>query len=260
MTKTIAVSTNKGGVLKTSLTTNLAGVLARQDKKVLIIDVDNQGNSSIAFGINPDTYDTSIYDVFVDKDVSFEEAIVTASDNIDIAISNDDMTFLEYEVFTNSNLYTNIFDFLQDKLTKKVKNNYDYIFIDTPPNLGLATSNALRIADSLLIPFQPETYSLRSLVKTLNFYNDFKERHNPSLEVEAIVPTLVDARTTLHSQLLQDCRKYAAQNDLYVTDNVIPRSIRFSNSVAYGDGPATLKEKLNKTVNSYFKLIEELNY
>lgn len=254
-TKVWAVSTNKGGVLKTTITTNLAGALSK-NSKVLIVDTDNQGNASLTFGKNPDSLQTTLYDVLVDG-VDPSKAIFNAHPNIDILGSNDDMTFYEFDVLTNREKYTQPFSLLKSALTK-VQDRYDYILVDTPPNLGLVSGMVLSYADGVLIPFQPESYSMRSLVKILKAMDDFKKKHNPKLSVLGVLPTLVDQRTVLHSQVLQECRSFCAQQGIRMFDTVIPRSVRFASSVAYERLPATLTESNNPVVGNYFELLEEV--
>ncbi|MGG3737233.1 ParA family protein [Aeribacillus pallidus] len=257
MGKVIAVSTNKGGVLKTSITTNLAGVYALQGKKVLIIDTDNQGNAALSFGKNPDNFNTTIYDVLVDG-IPPEYSIQNVYENIDILPANDDMAFFEFDVLTKVEQYPQPF-MLMTKRLDKIVSDYDVILIDTPPNLGLTQGNVLCFADEVLIPFQPENYSMRSLVKILNAIDEFRERYNPSLSVLGIVATLVDKRTHLHSQVLQECRAYCMNNQITMFDTIIPRTVRFAASVAYEGLPATLTDKNNPLVTSYFELVKEMD-
>lgn len=251
----LAVSTNKGGVLKTSITTNLAGVLS-QNKKVLIVDTDNQGNVLLSFGKNPDQMETTLYDVLVDG-VDPREAIINVHENINVLPSNDEMSFLEFDVLTNKKNYPNPFGLLNNAL-KSIEKDYDYILIDSPPTLGLIQGNVLAFADKVLIPFQPESYSMRSLTKILKAINDFKVKLNPDLEVAGVVATLVDQRTTLHNQVLQECRRYCLENDIKMLDTIIPKSVRFAASVAYDRKPATLTEKNNPIVANYFELLREV--
>jgi len=254
----IAISTNKGGVLKTSLTTNLAGVLSSEGSRVLIIDTDNQGNVALSFGMNPDNIELSIYDVLVDG-LDPTEAIKNVHESIDILPANDDMSFFEFDVLSDSGKYSRPFSMLKKAFEKVDLNKWDYILLDSPPTLGLTQGNVLSFAHKVLIPFQPESYSMRSLTKILNAINDFKESHNPGLEVLGVIPTLVDSRTTLHTEVLQECRKYAYKNDIKVFDTVIPRSVRFANSVAFERKPATLTEgKKNPLVKSYWNLYKEV--
>ncbi|MBM7717189.1 chromosome partitioning protein [Bacillus thermophilus] len=257
MTRVIAVSTNKGGVLKTSITTNLAGVYSLEGKKVLIIDTDNQGNAALSFGLNPDNFDSTIYDVLVDG-LPPNQAIVNAYENIDLMPCNDDMAFFEFDILTKINQYPQPFQLMRKHL-EPILSNYDVVLIDTPPNLGLTQGNVLSFADHVLIPFQPESYSMRSLVKILKAIDDFKERFNQGLSVLGVVATLVDRRTYLHSQILQECRAYCINNGITLFDTIIPRTVRFASSVAMDGLPATLTDRNNPLIASYFELAKEMD-
>lgn len=255
--KVIAVSTNKGGTLKTSLTCNIAGVLSK-DKKILIVDADNQGNAALTFGKNPDKYQLTLYDVLVDG-LDTKKAIYNIYENIDLLPSNDEMAFFEFEVLTKNTKkgFSHVFTLLRNAL-ESVLRDYDYILIDSPPNLGLTQGNVLTAADEVLIPFQPENYSMRSLTKIIKSINDFKTLQNPNLSIMGVVATLVKSGTVLHSQTLQECRKYCQEHSLIMYDTVIPVSIRFASSVAFDRLPAVLSDKGNVLVASYFELVKEI--
>ena len=255
MTRIIAISTNKGGVLKTSLTTNLAGVLSKTNR-ILIVDTDNQGNAALSFGKNPDQFERTIYDVLLEG-IDPKKAICNVYENIDILPANDDMAFFEFDVLTEVDRYPEPFGLLKNAL-EPIQDDYDFILIDTPPNLGLTQGNVLTFADEVLIPFQPESYSMRSLVKILKSIDDFRDRYNPGLSVLGVVGTLVDTRTVLHSQVLQECRAYCFNNSIRMFDTIIPRTVRFASSVAYEGLPATLTDKNNALVASYFELAKEM--
>lgn len=258
MVRKIAISTNKGGVLKTSISTNLAGVLSKKGKKVLIIDTDNQGNVLLSFGINPDNLDNTIYDALI-GDKNIRECILRdVYENIDILPSNDDMAFFEFDILTNMKVYPSPFNLLSSKL-KEIEKLYDYIIIDTPPNLGLTQGNALTYVNEVIIPFQPENYSMRSLVKILSSIDSFRQDHNKSLEVLGVIATLVDQRTVLHSEILQSCRQYCYENNIKMFDCVIPRTIRYASSIAYENLPATLTEKNDNLISAYVELMNEIN-
>ncbi|MBH0167164.1 ParA family protein [Fictibacillus sp. 7GRE50] len=257
MEKVIAVSTNKGGVLKTSITTNLAGVLAREGKKVLIIDTDNQGNAAITFGKNPDNYEVTLYDVLLDG-IHPNKAIQNLYENIDILPSNDDMGFFEFDVVSQLNKYNDPLNLLKIAIDL-IKENYDVIIIDCPPNLGLVLGNVLKVSNEVVIPFQPEVYSMRSLQKILKQISDFKVQHNPSLKVSGVIGTLVDGRSSLHSQILQECRRFCFEKDITMFETIIPKSVRFANAVAYEKLPAILVEnRTNNLINAYYDLYEEV--
>lgn len=255
MARVMAISTNKGGVLKTSLTTNMAGVLCKE-KRVLIVDTDNQGNCLLTFGKNPDAVETTLYDVIAEG-APAESAIINVHPNIDILPSNDDMSFLEFQVLSNPSKYSTPFKMLKYAL-QTVKNQYDVILVDTPPNVGLITGNVLSFVDEVIIPFQPETYSRRSLIKMVNAIKDFKKQHNPKLSILGIVGTLVDYRTNVHSDVMEECRKYCQENNLHLFNSYIPRTIRFASAVAYDRLPATLVDANQPIVKRYFEFIQEV--
>jgi chromosome partitioning protein len=256
MNKIISVSTQKGGVLKSSIVSNLAGLLATSGKKVLIIDTDAQANIALSFGLNPDSFNTTLYDVLIDR-IPPEYAIQNVYKDIDLLSSGEDMTFFEFDVLTNIKKYPQPFRIMKETLSS-LYNKYDIILVDTPPNLGLVQGNVLSYAESVLIPFQPEGYSMRSLVKILDAIHNFRDQHNPNLEVLGVVGTLVDSRTTLHSQVLQQCRAYCIENGIRMFETVIPRSVRFAASVAYDRKPATLSDPKHPLVQSYSGLLQEL--
>src|SRR5699024_7779228 len=251
------ISSNKGGTGKSSLVSNISSVIAEnQGKKILIIDTDGQGNLSIAFGLNPSDYENTTYDVLV-KGTDIKDCLVKVTDNIDLLPSNDDMNILEFDILPKYQEYKRPFHLLYDKLSQ-IKNEYDYIFIDTPPSLGLVAGNVLVASDKVIIPFVPEMYSVRGLVKVINAVNDFKRRDNPNLEIAGVVGVMVDSRTNLHTDMLQQARRYCLENDIKMFDTIIPKSIRFANATAYQGKPAVLTESSHPMVKSYFKLTDEI--
>lgn len=255
MTGIWAVSTNKGGVLKTSITTNLSGLLSKEGK-VLIIDTDNQGNSSLSFGQNPDNFEHTLYDVLI-NDLPAKNAIYSLHNNIDILPSNDEMTFFDFDVLQNRDKYSNPFMLLKDAVND-LRNDYDFILVDTPPNIGLVTGNVLTLVDEVIIPFQPETYSQRSFIKILEAIESFKKNHNPNLSILGVICTLVDSRTSLHSEMITMLRRLCIEREIKCFDTVIPRSVRFANSVAYEGLPATLTGAKQPLVAAYNDLLDEI--
>lgn len=255
MGKVIAVSTNKGGALKTSIVTNLAGVLC-ENSRVLIVDTDGQGNTLIAFGVNPDDMKKNIYDVLVDG-VRAESVVKNVHRNIDILPANDDMYFLELDVLTKPKKYPRPLDLLKERLAG-IRELYDYILIDTSPNLGLMQGNVLSFADQVIIPFQTETFSMRSLVKMVKLIKDFKKDRNHKLEILGVVATLVDLRTVLHTQSLQECRKFCAENEIHMFETVITRTVRFATSFSFDRLPTTIADPKHPAAELYFNLYEEV--
>ncbi|WP_409276412.1 ParA family protein (plasmid) [Neobacillus sp. SCS-31] len=257
MSEVYAISMNKGGVGKTSLVTNLAGAITRVlKKKVLIIDTDGQGNTSIAFGLKPDAFENTVYDVLLgEKDP--KEAIVKVNELLDILPSNNDMNFLEFDILPNIQQYRQPFALLKNALAG-IRDSYDYIFIDTPPSMGLVAGNVLAASDKVIIPFVAEMFAVSGLVRVVGAINDFKAKENPSLEVAGIVGMMVDSRTTLHSEMLQQARRYCVENNLLMYETIIPKSIRFANSTAYEGKPATWTDYNNPIVSAYYELMKEV--
>jgi chromosome partitioning protein len=246
--KVICINNNKGGTLKTTTVTNLAGALALKKKKILIIDADNQSNVALSFGLNPDKLNTGLYDVLVEK-LDPKKAIIKAHKNIDILPSSTDLVGFDFTVINNP-LFPEPFKIMKQALDS-IKKDYDYIIVDTPPSLSLIVGNVFCFADEVLIPFTPEHYSMRSLIKVLETINDFKQEHAPRLKVLGVLPVMVDSRTTLHSEVLQETRKFCLENKIRMFDTIIPKSIRFASAVAYENKPAILSKK-GKEVGSYY--------
>lgn len=258
MGKVITVATEKGGVLKTTSTVSIAGVLTNLGHKVLIIDCDQQGNVAVSFGQNPDKLRTTIYDVMADGLEPHDPIIQVYKKKIDMIAANDELKFLEFDVLTNIKSYANPFGLLRPAV-EILRKEYDYVVIDTPPNLGLVTGNVLACVDELIIPFQPEPYSMRSLIKTIKGFKEFRDQHNPDLKILGVFGTLIDSRTALHASILQEARKYCKENGIHFFETVIPRSIRFANSVGYDKLPAVLTDKKHPIVKSFYELVDEIN-
>lgn len=177
---------------------------------------------------------------------------------IDVLVSNDDMVEFDFEVIGNSGKYSNPFYLLREKCQHIVK-QYDHIIIDSSPSMSLMIANVFSFPDvNVLIPMQCEQYSRRSLIKTLETIDRFKEKHNPSLNVLGIAPTLFDSRTNLHHEVLQDVRKYGDELNVEVYETVIPKSVRYASSVAYDRLPLTLSNPKHKTSLVYNELAKEL--
>lgn len=252
----ISVSMHKGGVGKTSLVSNLAGALTKKhNKRVLIIDTDGQGNSAIAFGIVPDSLENTIYDVFMGTRDP-KEVILSVDDNLHILPSNNDMNFIELDILPNLSKFTEPFKILKNTMDE-LREYYDFIFIDTPPSMGLIQSNVLTFADKVIIPYVPETFAVNGLIRIYKAINEFKEESNPELDIMGVVGMMVDSRTTLHSSMLQQARLHCIENDIHMFETVIPRSIRFASSTMVGK-PATWTDSNNHLVGAYFELLDEL--
>lgn len=251
----ICVNNNKGGVLKTTSVTNIAGVFALQGLKVLIVDCDNQSNVALSFGGNPDKYRTTLYDVLI-NDVPPEDAIVPVHKNIDILPSNDDLVDFEFDVIGNPKKYPEPFYLLKDALVH-LREKYDFILLDTPPSLSLMNGNVFSFADMVLIPYQPEPYSMRSLKNVVRTIARFKKEYNPNIEVLGVFRTLVQSNSNLHRDIIQETNRYAYENDIHIFETSIPRTVQFAGAVGYDQLPATLLKKKEKG-SLYFDLCKEI--
>ncbi|MEK4774501.1 ParA family protein [Bacillus cereus] len=253
----LAFVQNKGGVLKSSMTVNLAGLYAKQGKKVLIVDADQQGNSLLSFGKNPDKYRITLHDVLVHF-VPAREAIINVYKNIDVLPSNEMMSFLDFDILPHLDTYINPFLLLKVAL-KSVEEDYDVILFDSPPSSGLIQSNVICCTDQIIIPFQPEQYSVRSLIKIIDVIDQFKQKHNENLKIAGVVATLVQKNTKLHSTTIKQAKRFCEKEDVPFLNANIPRSITFANSIAYKNLPLTLAKKDNEFAFYYKNLFKELN-
>ena len=230
-----------------------------KNKKVLIVDTDGQGSSIEAFGFDPDNLKHTIYDVLIGQKRA-KDVIVKLDKNLDILPSNFDMNFFEFDILPEIEKYPFPTYFrLLEKALETIKNDYDYILIDTPPSMGLVQMNVLAIADKIIIPVVPETFSMKGLPRILKGINDFKKEQNPKLEIAGVVFTMVDYRTSLHSDFAPKIKQYCINSGIHYFESEIKKSIRFADATASEGKPATLtKYKKNEIVQSYFELTKEM--
>lgn len=255
MSNVYCICMNKGGVGKTTLTTNMAGVLASKNKKVLIIDTDGQGNSAISFGYKPSKFEHSIYDVFIGEK-SIDDVKVQVDGFVDLVPANEDMNFLEFDVLPKIKEYSRPFHLLK-KEVDKVKDDYDYVLIDTPPSMGLVLFNVLVASNNIMLPFVPEQYNVEGLTRVVDAIRKFKDTHNPELNISGVAGMMIDKRTILHSSMLDKARDYCERNNVHFFQTTIPRSIVFANANAYEIMPAVWNRK-GKAIQAYHDLVGEL--
>ena len=248
MGKVISVANQKGGVGKTTTTVNLATLIAKKGKKVLLIDTDPQGNATSGLGITKEL-EFSVYDILVGE-TSFEETVQeTAIKNLKVCPSNISLAGAEVELVSMMSREQR----LKVKLDE-VKEKYDYILIDCPPSLGLVTLNAFTASDSVLIPVQCEYFALEGLGQLLNTVNLVKKHLNKNLEIEGALLTMYDARTNLSNQVVKEVKKYF-EDKVYKT--VIPRNVRLSEAPSYGM-PISIYDPKSKGAKAYEKFTKEL--
>ena len=226
MAKIIAVSNQKGGTGKTTTTINLASALAVLEKKILIVDMDPQGNATSGVGINKNEIKESLYDVLIHR-ISISQGLVkTSFNNLDIIPCNINLTGAEIELVGVLSRETRL-----KKALDSIKDAYDFVFIDSPPSLGLLTLNALVAADSILVPIQCEFYALEGVSQLLNTIALVKEGLNPELHVEGVLMTMADFRTNLTNEVINEIKNYFKEK---VYKSIIPRNIRLSEAPSFG--------------------------
>jgi len=245
--KIISVANQKGGVGKTTTTVNLATILAKRGKKVLLIDADPQGNATSGLGLDKDI-DPSTYDILVNE-VELEEAMQdTIIKNLKVCPANMNLAGAEVELVSMMSR--------EQRLKEKVdiiKEKFDYVFIDCPPSLGLITLNAFTASNSVLIPVQCEYFALEGLGQLLNTINLVKKHLNKEIKIEGALLTMYDIRTNLSNQVVKEVKKYF-ENKVYKT--VIPRNVRLSEAPSYGM-PITEYDPRSKGAKSYIKFAKE---
>ncbi|MBE7440071.1 MAG: ParA family protein [Spirochaetales bacterium] len=226
MNRIIAVANQKGGVGKTTTCVNLCGYLARQGKKVLLVDIDPQGNASSGLGLATEDLERTIYHMLL-GDISAAEAIVSTNiAGLDILPANVHLSGIEVDMLGMEER-----EFLLKGHLAQVAARYDFVYIDCPPNLGILTLNALSAAQGVLITLQTEYYALEGLTQLMKVIQLVQQNLNPALRLEGVVLTMYDSRTALANQVTQDVRNHFQE---LVYESVIPRNVRLSEAPSFG--------------------------
>ncbi|MDU4697364.1 MULTISPECIES: ParA family protein [Paenibacillus] len=249
MSKIIAIANQKGGVGKTTTSVNLGAGLAAIGKKVLLIDIDPQGNTTSGVGINKADVANCIYDVLINE-VHPKEAIAhTEIENLHIIPATIQLAGAEIELVPTISREVRL-----KKSLQPIRHLYDYILIDCPPSLGILTINSLTAADSVLIPIQCEYYALEGLSQLLNTVRLVQKHLNTSLQIEGVLLTMFDARTNLGIQVIEEVKKYFQQK---VYKTVIPRNVRLSEAPSHGQSIITYDPR-SKGAEVYLELAKEV--
>ncbi len=248
MGKIISFTNKKGGVGKTTTAVNMAAYCAEFGKKVLLVDIDSQGNATTGLGFSKSALKKSVYNVLVEDEPVSQNILPTKVKLLDILPANVDLTGAEVDLVYKRSRERILKDALQ-----KVRDDYDYIFIDCPPSLGLLTINAWVASDSVIIPLQAEYYALEGVSQLMNTIAMVKQHLNPSLQIEGVVITLYDGRALISKQITVEIKKFF-KNKLY--EIIIPRNVRLAEAPSHGV-PVMLHDPKCVGARAYRALTEE---
>lgn len=249
MGRTIVIANQKGGVGKTTTAINLSASLAELGQKVLIIDMDPQGNTTSGVGVEKNEKEYTVYELLLGE-CSIEDGLVeSVCENLTVVPSNINLAAAEIELIGTENK-----EFILRDAVTSIKESYDYILIDCPPSLNVLTINAMCAADTVLVPIQCEYYALEGLSQLMHTIELVRERLNPNLEIEGVVFTMYDARTNLSLEVVENVKNNLDQN-IYKT--IIPRNVRLAEAPSYGM-PITKYDTKSSGAESYRMLAEEV--
>lgn len=248
MSKSIAVFNQKGGVGKTTTVVNLSACLASKGKRVLMIDIDPQGNTTSGIGVDKSSPIQTIYDVLINNIEAEKCVMETGVENLHIIPSSVQLAGAEIELTS-----LNQRELMLRECIDRIKDKYDIVFIDCPPSLGLLSINALSAVDSVLIPIQCEYYALEGVSQLMNTIKLVKKGLNPSLEIEGVVLSMFDGRNNLSIQVVEEVKKYF-KGKVYVT--MIPRNVRLAEAPSFGLSILQYDQK-SKGAEAYLELADE---
>ena len=246
----LAIANQKGGVGKTTTAVNLSAALADFGRRVLVVDLDPQGNATTGLGINPRELEASVYDVLM-RQLPLENVVEpTMVKNLFLCPATIDLAGAEIELVSAFSRELRL-----KKALEAVRQDYDYIMIDCPPSLGLLTVNALSAADSVVVPIQCEYYALEGLSQLYRNVNLIQSSLNEALTISHVVMTMYDARTNLAEQVVADVREYCGAT---VCTTIIPRNVRLSEAPSYGK-PITVFDPSSRGAIAYRELAKEVD-
>ena len=249
MAKFIAVANQKGGVGKTTTTINLSAALAEQGKKVLLVDLDPQGNATSGVGVGKRELENTVYELIAGR-ITLEECLIeTDFLNLSVLPANINLSGAEIDLIDMEDR-----EYYLKKILAPVKDDYDFILIDCPPSLNMLTVNAMTAADTVLVPIQCEYYALEGLSQLIHTINLVKRRLNPDLRMEGVVFTMYDARTKLSMQVVENVKQTLKEN---IYNTIIPRSIKLAEAPSYGM-PITAYAPTSPGADSYRLLAMEV--
>lgn len=248
MAKVISVTNQKGGVGKTTTSINLSAALVKRGKRILLLDMDPQGNASVGLGVNTDELEHTIYDVLLGE-ATAEQAIVETESGVDVMTANGDLAGAQVELLNEIGRELRL-----KKALQPITDNYDYIFIDCPPALNVLTINALVASNSVMIPMQCEYFALEGLSALISTIRAIRETLNSNLKIEGLLRTMYDKRNSLSGEVSRQLETHFG-NKVY--DTVVPRNVRLAEAPSYGE-PAISYAPLSKGARAYILLADEM--
>lgn len=255
MGKIIAFVNQKGGVGKTTSSINLAASLGLLGKKTLLIDLDPQGNSSTGVGVNKGELESSIYELLVDRAEVKKVVVKTKFKNLYIIPASINLAGVDMELMEMSRANPEFVPQLQlKKHLNEIKDVFDYIILDCPPSLGLITTNALAASNSVIIPVQCEFFALEGIMQLLNSIMIAQKKLNPSLDIEGVLLTMLDNRTNLGLEVVEEIKSYFKEK---VYDTIIPRLVRLSEAPSHGK-PIHAYDPRSRGTEAYINLAKEV--
>ena len=249
MGRIIAVANQKGGVGKTTTAINLSACLAEKEQKVLVIDIDPQGNTSSGLGIDKNNVENTVYELMLGEAELKDCIMVEVYPNLSVLPSNINLAGAEIELIGLENQ-----QFILKTQIDKIRYEYDFIIIDCPPSLNTLTVNAMTAADTVLVPIQCEYYALEGLSQLMHTIDLVKQRLNPNLEIEGVVFTMYDARTPLSLQVVENVKE-TLTNTIYKT--IIPRNVRLAEAPSHGM-PINIYDSKSAGAEGYRDLADEV--
>jgi chromosome partitioning protein len=247
--KIIAIANQKGGVGKTTTSVNLSAAMGQKGLKTLLVDIDPQGNASSGVGVDRRKLKNTVYEMLIGDAEAKDVVLKTEFENLDLIPSSIDLAGAEIELVDLERRESRLKSALAP-----ITANYDYIFIDCPPSLGIITTNALNAADTLLVPIQCEYYALEGLSQLMNTVRRVKRQYNERLEIEGVLLTMYDGRLNLTQQVVQEVKKYFPRK---VFGTVIPRAVRLSEAPSFGR-PIQYFDKSSRGAQAYNDLADEI--
>lgn len=254
MGKVISMVNQKGGVGKTTTSINLSACLASLGEKILLVDLDPQGNCTTGVGLSKNNGKNSIYELLIDEITVNESISKTKYKNLDIIPASLNLAGIDIELIEKSRINGISKVGQLKKRLDEIRKDYDYIIIDCPPSLGILTSNALTASDSVMIPVQCEFFALEGILQLLNTITLAQKNLNPNLEIEGVLLTMYDSRTNLGAEVVENIRSYFKEK---VYDSIIPRLVRISEAPSHGK-PINVYDSESKGTLAYMNLAKEV--